>query len=164
MHVDYSFAKYNQQGNKISYSTEEYSRLLEGKPLDFDLYRDIPDTQYLADPEWTREETDYLFKTVYEYDSRWYIIHDRYDFPNEVPRTIEVCHFLSWGMIRPLSHQQDLKDRYYSVCRKLVRDRPSEEGDEARKAHLLSSLEFDKSAHRSGILRFLVLTCVQIER
>ena len=67
--------------------------------------------------------------------------------------------------MRPLSHQQDLKDRYYSVCRKLVRDRPPEEGDEARKAHLLSSLEFDKSAHRSRIrIPTPILIGVQIER
>jgi hypothetical protein len=38
---------------------------------------------------------------------------------------------------------KDLKDRYYSVCRKLVRNRPWA-GDEASKAALLSSFQFDK--------------------
>jgi DNA methyltransferase 1-associated protein 1 len=38
---------------------------------------------------------------------------------------------------------QDLKDRYYSVCRKLVRNRPWA-GDEQSKAQLLASFQFDK--------------------
>jgi len=38
---------------------------------------------------------------------------------------------------------QDLKDRYYTVCRKLVRNRPWA-GDETSKSQLLSSLQFDK--------------------
>jgi hypothetical protein len=38
---------------------------------------------------------------------------------------------------------QDLKDRYYSVCRKLVRNRPWA-GDDASKASLLASFQFDK--------------------
>ena len=43
-----------------------------------------------ADKEWTREETDYLLKTVHEFDVRWYIIHDRYDFPGGPPRSLDV--------------------------------------------------------------------------
>jgi hypothetical protein len=43
------------------------------------------------DMEWNKEETDYLFDLVREYDSRWYIVHDRYDYPYGVPRTMEVC-------------------------------------------------------------------------
>ena len=38
---------------------------------------------------------------------------------------------------------QDLKDRYYSVCRKLIRNRT---GDEASKSQLLSNFHFDKGA------------------
>jgi hypothetical protein len=38
---------------------------------------------------------------------------------------------------------QDIKDRYYSVCRKLVRNR-AWTGDEAGKAQLISSFQFDK--------------------
>jgi len=45
---------------------------------------------YSKDNEWTKEETDYLFKIVGEYDSRWYVIHDRYDYPEGVARTLEV--------------------------------------------------------------------------
>ncbi|KAF8351581.1 hypothetical protein F5887DRAFT_1195820 [Amanita rubescens] len=72
-------------------------------------------TKFLEDKEWTKEETDYL----------WYIIDDRYDYPG-AKRSIE-----------------DLKDRYYSVCRKLVRNRPWT-GDENAKNQLHASLQFDK--------------------
>ncbi|KAL7282633.1 LOW QUALITY PROTEIN: hypothetical protein ACG7TL_004105 [Trametes sanguinea] len=81
-----------------------------------------------SDSKWTKEETDYLFELVRQYDARFYVVHDRYEFPSPE------------GSSRTL---EDLKDRYFSVCRKLVRNRPWP-GDEASKAALLSSLAFDK--------------------
>lgn len=42
------------------------------------------------DSEWTKEETDYLFVLVREFDVRWYVISDRYDYPGGQPRTMEV--------------------------------------------------------------------------
>lgn len=38
---------------------------------------------------------------------------------------------------------QDLKDRYYSVCRKLIRSRPWA-GDEASKSQAAWNFQFDK--------------------
>ncbi|KAF8812255.1 hypothetical protein BYT27DRAFT_7087203 [Phlegmacium glaucopus] len=104
---EYPFAKYNVQPTTYTYSQDEYTRFLEDK-------------------EWTKEETDYLFSLVRDFDSRWYIIHDRYEYPEAPSRSLE-----------------DLKDRYYSVCRKLVRNR-AWPGDEAGKAQLISSFQFDK--------------------
>ena len=43
------------------------------------------------DSNWSREETDYLFKLVNEWDSRWYLIVDRYDYPGGKERSMEVC-------------------------------------------------------------------------
>lgn len=46
----------------------------------------------MADKDWTKEETDYLFSVVQEYDARWYIIHDRYTYPRPgftEPRELE---------------------------------------------------------------------------
>ncbi|KAI0832741.1 hypothetical protein BC628DRAFT_1414996 [Trametes gibbosa] len=107
--ADYPFAKYNVQSPDYVYSQDEYSRLLE-------------------DQDWTKEETDYLFELVREYDGRFYIVHDRYEYsrPDKSARSLE-----------------DIKDRYFSVCRKLVRNRPWA-GDEASRGALLSSLSFDK--------------------
>ena len=44
-----------------------------------------------VDPGWTKEETDYLFQLVREFDGRFYIVHDRYEYPNGTPRSLEVC-------------------------------------------------------------------------
>ncbi|KAF8914172.1 hypothetical protein CPB84DRAFT_1758608 [Gymnopilus junonius] len=104
---EYPFSKYSVQPNTYTYSQDEYTRFLEDK-------------------EWTKEETDYLFSVVQDYDSRWYIIHDRYEYPNDPQRSLE-----------------DLRDRYYSVCRKLIRHRPWA-GDDLAKAALVSSFQFDK--------------------
>ncbi|KAI0053746.1 hypothetical protein FA95DRAFT_484388 [Auriscalpium vulgare] len=105
--AEYPFAKYNVKGTEYTYSQDDYTRLLE-------------------DPAWSKEETDYLFSLVQEFDSRFYIVADRYEYPGGTERSME-----------------DLKDRYYSVCRKLIRNRPWA-GDEASKSQLISSFQFDK--------------------
>ncbi|KAG2154956.1 uncharacterized protein EDB93DRAFT_1266060 [Suillus bovinus] len=110
--AEYPFTKYNVQSQSYAYSQEEY-------------------THFLEDKDWTKEETDNLFNVVREYDTRWYVVHDRYEPPPDGPtRSLE-----------------DLKDRYYSVCRKLIRNRPWA-GDEASKAQLLNSYQFDKDRER----------------
>ncbi|KAI0321956.1 hypothetical protein OF83DRAFT_1050227 [Amylostereum chailletii] len=105
--AEYPFLKYNIKSPEYTYSLDEYTRLLE-------------------DEAWSKGETDYLFQLVQDFDSRFFIIADRYDYPNGPPRTME-----------------DLKDRYYSVCRKLIRSQPWT-GDDASKNRLLTSFEFDK--------------------
>lgn len=45
----------------------------------------------VEDPNWSKEETDYLFQVCQDYDLRWYVIHDRYSFPDGPPRALEVC-------------------------------------------------------------------------
>lgn len=47
------------------------------------------------DKEWTKEETDYLFELVKEYDLRWQVIADRYDFIGGRPRSMEVRLFVA---------------------------------------------------------------------
>ncbi|KAJ7498745.1 hypothetical protein FB451DRAFT_8701 [Mycena latifolia] len=105
--AEYPFAKYNVQPATYTYSQDEYTR-------------------FLLDDEWTKDETDYLMNIVREYDTRWYVIQDRYEYPGGVERSME-----------------DLKDRYCSVCRKLIRNRPWA-GDENSKTLLMSSFGFDK--------------------
>ncbi|KAJ7180276.1 hypothetical protein C8R43DRAFT_870600 [Mycena crocata] len=105
--AEYQFAKYNVQPATYTYSQDEYTR-------------------YLEDPEWTKEETDYLVNIVHEYDTRWYVIQDRYEYPGGVARSME-----------------DIKDRYCSVARKLIRNRPWS-GDETSRALLMSTFSFDK--------------------
>jgi len=57
--AEYPFARYNVKFPDCTYSQEEYTQLME-------------------DPEWTKEETDYLFNLIHEYDCRFYIVTDRY--------------------------------------------------------------------------------------
>ncbi|KAF8917861.1 hypothetical protein CPB85DRAFT_1430939 [Mucidula mucida] len=105
--ADYPFAKYDLHLADYSYTQEEYSRTLE-------------------DAEWTKEETDYLFTVVRQYDQRWYVIYDRYHYPGGQTRSLE-----------------DLKERYCNVCRRLIKDRPWT-GDTSTKNTLLASFSFDK--------------------
>ncbi|KAA8893724.1 hypothetical protein FN846DRAFT_977628 [Sphaerosporella brunnea] len=56
----------------------------------------------LKNDDWSREETDYLFSMCREYDLRFPIIWDRYEWPSK-QRSLE-----------------DLKARYYASCRSLM--------------------------------------------
>lgn len=55
---------------------------------------------------WSKAETDYLFRLLNDYALRFYIVADRYEWP---------------GSER---HVEDLKARYYAICRKLFKVRP----------------------------------------
>ena len=58
---------------------------------------------------WSKAETDYLFRLLNDYALRFYIVADRYEWP---------------GSER---HVEDLKARYYAICRKLFKVRPTEQ-------------------------------------
>jgi DNA methyltransferase 1-associated protein 1 len=55
--------------------------------------------------KWTKEETDHLFELVKEFDSRFIVVQDRWE-------------------LTPLRSVDELKDRYYSICRTLAEKRP----------------------------------------
>ncbi|KAG5520014.1 hypothetical protein PMAC_001090 [Pneumocystis sp. 'macacae'] len=80
---EYRFEKLNKKVNIITYSNEEYALNLTAL-------------------DWSREETDYLFSLCREYDLRFVVIADRYDYKG-TQRTME-----------------DIKDRYYTVVRKVL--------------------------------------------
>ncbi|KAI5893877.1 uncharacterized protein SCHCODRAFT_01141637 [Schizophyllum commune H4-8] len=112
---EYPFAKYNTRPPIHRYSEEEYAN-------------------WLQDEQWNKEETDYLFSVLNEYDMRWYIVHDRYDYTG--PKKDEKQPHKKRTL-------EDLKERYYSVCRKLIRNRNAHV-DEATRASMLSNFQFDK--------------------
>ncbi|CAK5265766.1 unnamed protein product [Mycena citricolor] len=120
----YQFVKYNVQRPTFAYSLDEYTQLLEGSSITSVDTR--PAYSSPTDKDWTKEETDYLMNIVHEYETRWYVIHDRYDYPAGSARSME-----------------DLKDRYCSVCRKLIRNQPWA-SDDASKNTLLASFSFEK--------------------
>ncbi|KAJ1988806.1 swr complex subunit [Dimargaris cristalligena] len=83
---DYHFAPFNQMIDVGEYTEVEY-----------DLY--------LRDDDWTKAETAYLMDLCRQFDLRFVVVADRYEFPDK-SRSME-----------------DLKERYYSVQQKLLRGR-----------------------------------------
>ncbi|KAF3219716.1 swr complex subunit [Orbilia oligospora] len=67
--LDYQFAKFNIKINLLEYSDAEYDAVLK-------------------DDDWSRQETDYLFRLIKEYDLRWVVIADRFEFEGK-DRTME---------------------------------------------------------------------------
>ena len=58
------------------------------------------------DVDWTYEETKYLWDLLERFDLRFTVVHDRYDEEKYNERIVE-----------------GLKDRYYSICRKVLENR-----------------------------------------
>lgn len=86
--------------------------------------------QHLRDDDWSKEETDYLIDLCQAYDLRFVVIADRWDWPQSSHKTNRTM--------------EDLKARYYAICRRLIRSRISVEDMEARQ-QLLATYAFDKS-------------------
>ncbi|RXK41024.1 hypothetical protein M231_01655 [Tremella mesenterica] len=88
--------------------------------------------QFLSDPSWTPHETAYLFDLLRAYDLRFVVIADRYEYSGSkddgspAKRSIE-----------------DIKERYYSICRRLVRSRTAT--DLRSQQQQLETYSFDKS-------------------
>ncbi|KAG9933188.1 hypothetical protein KCV02_g7143, partial [Aureobasidium melanogenum] len=92
---DYQYAKYNVQVETPSYDQTLYDAQLQ-------------------DPDWTKEETDYLVETVRDYGQKWPVVIDRYEYqPQPTEDGAEVSEPKSRSM-------EDLKARYYTVSAKVL--------------------------------------------
>lgn len=92
---DYQYAKYNVQVETPSYDQALYNAQLQ-------------------DPDWTKEETDYLVETVRDYGQKWPVVVDRYEYqPQPTEDGAEVPEPKSRSM-------EDLKARYYTVSAKVL--------------------------------------------
>lgn len=83
--------------------------------------------EVVKDADWSREESDYLLESCRQYDLRFPIIWDRYEFPNGKPRSME-----------------DLKARYYSICRALMELRTPHSKMTPSQAYTFELMKFDK--------------------
>ncbi|KAI1416332.1 hypothetical protein F5Y13DRAFT_155130 [Hypoxylon sp. FL1857] len=99
----------------------------------FNVQVDIPqysDDQYysnLTSSDWTKEETDYLFELARNFDLRWPLIWDRYDYQPKLPEkatngdggegTDPSTAVVPAPKPRTL---EDLKARYYEVAAKMM--------------------------------------------
>ncbi|CAN6830036.1 unnamed protein product [Brassica oleracea] len=105
--------------------TGDYSFAKYNKSVDVLKYTDDEYENHLTDPVWTKEETDQLFELCERFDLRFTVIADR--FP--LSRTLE-----------------ELKDRYYSVTRALLRARAQSPAELAN--HPLIKEPYDRTRDR----------------
>nr|XP_031859512.1 uncharacterized protein CI109_004974 [Kwoniella shandongensis]KAA5526584.1 hypothetical protein CI109_004974 [Kwoniella shandongensis] len=111
--VDY-FGKFNTHGPSVmEYSQYEYD-------------------QHLVDPDWTPHETTYLFDLLRTYDLRFIVAADRYEY-------------MGTSGIGPVKKRsvEEIKDRYYTICRRLVRTRTAT--DPQAQQQLIHAYAFDKA-------------------
>ena len=97
---DSYWAKYNVKVEKPQYTNEQYEARLKSE-------------------HWSKEETDYLVDLAYEFDLRWIIIGDRYEYhPKEAAR--EDVDSMAITPQAPTRTLEDMKARYYDVAAKTM--------------------------------------------
>ena len=95
----YPFTKFNIKIGGPSYTEEQYET-------------------HLKSDKWSKEETDYLVNLAVEYDLRWVIIADRYDYkPSERPAEGDAMAITVQAKSRTM---EDMKARYYDVAAKIM--------------------------------------------
>ncbi|KAI9850184.1 MAG: swr complex subunit, partial [Vezdaea acicularis] len=99
--LNYHFAKFNVKVSVPEYTDAEYSG-------------------HLQSPDWTREETDYLFDLIRDFDLRWVLIADRYDYQPAGPSNNSSDASTAMSVTPKPRTMEDLKSRYYSICSTLL--------------------------------------------
>jgi DNA methyltransferase 1-associated protein 1 len=100
---DSMFAKFNVKVRTPEYSDEQYKELLESE-------------------EWTRHETDYLVALVQEFDLRWPVIWDRYEY--QTPALADENGDGQTVMMKAEPKErtlEELKKRYYHVAAEILK-------------------------------------------
>ncbi|KAJ5938737.1 hypothetical protein N7466_001871 [Penicillium verhagenii] len=125
---EYSFAKYNIKARvPQKYSEEEYNRSLKHN-------------------DWDREETDYLMDLAHEYDLRWVIVADRYDYQPRVNSEADVNALVPAKRHRTM---EQMKSRYYFVAATILAiEHPPSEMSEAEFEVHERMLKFDPDRER----------------
>jgi len=96
----YPYAKFNVKVNVPEYTQEQYD-------------------SHLKSDEWSQEETDYLVSLALEYDLRWVVIWDRYEYqPAEA--AIEDGDSMAVAVQPTQRSMEELKARYYDVAAKTM--------------------------------------------
>ena len=93
---DSHWAKFNVKVDRPQYTDEQYET-------------------HLKSDDWSREETDYLVDLATEFDLRWIVVADRYEYqPREQPKENEASMAVT-PQAKPRT-QEDMKARYYNVA------------------------------------------------
>ncbi|KAI6710805.1 SWR1-complex protein 4 [Diplocarpon mali] len=99
---DSTFAKFNVRVNTPRYTDEQYKLNLQSQ-------------------DWSKHETDYLLAIVQEFDLRWPVIWDRYDYQPPAPQM--KTEFADVAMVTPpkVRTMEDMKHRYYVVAAAMMK-------------------------------------------
>lgn len=100
---DSAFAKFDVKIQLWEYTDEQYNAKLQSD-------------------EWTKDETDYLMQLVKDFDLRWPLIWDRYEYsPKPPPEDVEMngANTAVVPLPKPRT-MEDLKARYYEVQVKIM--------------------------------------------
>ncbi|KAK5147173.1 hypothetical protein LTR04_000906 [Oleoguttula sp. CCFEE 6159] len=95
LETEYRYSRYNTQIDVPTYDEATYNT-------------------HLQDPDWTKEETDYLVDLVKEYYRKWAVVVDRYDFQL---RTATGQQATPPPSTRSM---EDIKARYYAISAKVL--------------------------------------------
>ncbi|KAI9811479.1 MAG: swr complex subunit [Pycnora praestabilis] len=100
--TEYYYAKFNVKVSVPEYDDAEY-----------DLH--------LTNREWSKEETDYLIQICRDFDLRWVVIADRYDYQPFVKST-DVNVEATTALVHPPKRRtmEDMKARYYELSHKTM--------------------------------------------
>lgn len=128
---DSAFAKYNVHVTVPQYSDDQYRLNLQST-------------------EWTKDETDYLLLVAKEFDLRWPVIWDRYDFvPSALNGEAGADGDESKAIIPAPKERtlEELKARYYEVASKMmVLQKPEQYMTDAEKTLYTVMSKFDASS------------------
>ncbi|KAJ5790561.1 uncharacterized protein N7518_007572 [Penicillium psychrosexuale] len=125
---EYAFAKYNVKPRlPRRYTDDEYNR-------------------HLTSDDWSREETDYLVDLVTDYDIRWVLIADRYDYQPRMDTQPDA------NALVPAKHHrtmEQMKARYYYIAATMLSlEHPPSEMSEAEFELHEKMLKFDPDRER----------------
>lgn len=101
---DSAFAKYNVHVTVPQYTDEQYQQTLQNS-------------------DWTKEETDYLMELASDFDLRWPLIWDRYEWsPPATNGSADADGDESKAIVPTVQTRamEDLKARYYEVAAKMM--------------------------------------------
>ncbi|KAJ6108389.1 hypothetical protein N7523_009712 [Penicillium sp. IBT 18751x] len=126
---EYNFAKYNVKARvPRRYNDEEYNRLLKSDA-------------------WTREETDYLMDLATDYDLRWVLIADRYDYQPRMDSEPDANAIVPAKQVRTM---EQMKARYYKVAATMLAiEHPPAEMSEAEFDMHEKMLKFDPEREKA---------------
>lgn len=126
---EYSFAKFNIKPKvPRRYSDDEYNR-------------------HLKSDDWSRQETNYLMDLAEEYDLRWVVIADRYDFQPE--STDAETNSNALVPAKRYRTMEQMKSRYYFVAATMLAfEHPPSEMSETEFELHEKMLKFDPDRER----------------